>query len=177
MTGPFPASRDPLWGHRIIEWFVLEGTFKGHLVQHPCNDRSIFNWIRLLRAPLSLTLNVSRNGISTTSLGNLFQRFTTRKDPFQAKLFYEYVILWFCNIVHETETMPTMVSTSKLGRLQPANQNWGKAKLSMPWPVYQPWKERKIVMFWNRSELQHFPVGTGKKKKEWVIPMFAQRTL
>ncbi|KAK4811013.1 LOW QUALITY PROTEIN: hypothetical protein QYF61_015717 [Mycteria americana] len=33
--------------------------------------------IRLLKAPSNLTLNVSRDGASTTSLGNLFQCFTT----------------------------------------------------------------------------------------------------
>jgi len=25
--------------HRIIEWFGLEGTFRGHLVQHPCSEQ------------------------------------------------------------------------------------------------------------------------------------------
>ena len=37
----------------------------------------ISNWIRLLRAPSNLALNVSRNGASTTSLGNLVQCLTT----------------------------------------------------------------------------------------------------
>ncbi|NXR03058.1 PTPRT phosphatase, partial [Sagittarius serpentarius] len=36
-------------------------------------NRDIFNWSRLLRAPSNLTLNVSRDGASTTSLGNLCQ--------------------------------------------------------------------------------------------------------
>jgi len=36
-------------------------------------SRDIFHWIRLLWAPSSLTLNVSRDGVSTTSLCNLFQ--------------------------------------------------------------------------------------------------------
>ncbi|KAK4811312.1 LOW QUALITY PROTEIN: hypothetical protein QYF61_024448 [Mycteria americana] len=43
----------------------------------PAMSRDIFNYIRLLRAPSNLTLNVSRDGASTTSLGNLFQCFTT----------------------------------------------------------------------------------------------------
>ncbi|KAK4808555.1 hypothetical protein QYF61_009858 [Mycteria americana] len=50
--------------HGIIECFGLEGTFTGHL-------------IRLLRALSNLTWNVSRDGASTTSLGNLFQCLTT----------------------------------------------------------------------------------------------------
>ena len=40
-------------------------------------SRNFFNWVSLLRAPSNLTLNVSRDGASTTSLGNLFQCFTT----------------------------------------------------------------------------------------------------
>ncbi|KAK4830027.1 LOW QUALITY PROTEIN: hypothetical protein QYF61_008365 [Mycteria americana] len=62
------------------------GTFKGHLVQPlPAMSRDIFSWIRLLRAPSNLTLNVSRDGASTTSLGNLCQCFTT--------LIIKYVLL------------------------------------------------------------------------------------
>jgi len=48
-----------------IEWFGLEDTFKGHLAQPPCSEN------RLLRAPSGSTLNVPRDGASTTSLGNL----------------------------------------------------------------------------------------------------------
>ena len=40
-------------------------------------SKDIFKQIRVLRALSSLTLNVSRDGASTTSLGNLFQGFTT----------------------------------------------------------------------------------------------------
>jgi len=39
--------------------------------------KHIFNQTRLLRAPSNLVLNVSRDGASTTSLGNPFQSFTT----------------------------------------------------------------------------------------------------
>lgn len=39
--------------------------------------RDIFSWIRLLRVPANLTLNISRDEASATSLGNLFQYFTT----------------------------------------------------------------------------------------------------
>ncbi|KAK4827482.1 hypothetical protein QYF61_018782, partial [Mycteria americana] len=54
-----------------------KGTFKGHLVQPPCNEQGHLQLDRLLRAPSNLTLNVSRDGASATSLGNLFQCFTT----------------------------------------------------------------------------------------------------
>ena len=40
-------------------------------------SRDIFSWIRLLRAPSHLALNISTDGASTTSLGNLGQGFTT----------------------------------------------------------------------------------------------------
>jgi len=62
--------------YRIIEQFGLERTFRGHLAQSPAVSRDIFNFIRLLRAPSSLALNVSRDGALTTSLGNLCQGFT-----------------------------------------------------------------------------------------------------
>ncbi|KAK4810670.1 hypothetical protein QYF61_007470 [Mycteria americana] len=39
--------------------------------------KTVIPQIRLLRAPSNLTLNVSRDGASTTSLGNLFQCLTT----------------------------------------------------------------------------------------------------
>jgi len=55
---------------RITEWFGLEGTFQGHLVQPPAMSRDIYHQTRLLRAPSNLTLNVSRDRASTTSLGN-----------------------------------------------------------------------------------------------------------
>ena len=54
----------------------LEGTFRGHLAQPPAVSRDIFNQTRFLRAPSNLALNVSKDGASTTSLGNLFQCFT-----------------------------------------------------------------------------------------------------
>ncbi|KAK4818202.1 hypothetical protein QYF61_008586 [Mycteria americana] len=76
-----------LWEGPMLEEFVKDclpwdgrhtgteekRTFIVHLVQTPCKSRDIFNKIRLLRVPSNLTLNVSRDGASTTSLGNLFQ--------------------------------------------------------------------------------------------------------
>jgi len=57
--------------NKIVERLGLDRTFKGHLVQLLVVIRDIFHWIRLLRAPSNLTWNVSRDGASATSLGNL----------------------------------------------------------------------------------------------------------
>ena len=43
----------------------------------PAMGRAAPYQLRLLRAPFNLALNASRDGASTTSLGNLFQCFTT----------------------------------------------------------------------------------------------------
>jgi len=70
----WPQTSPRGMGHyRITEWFGLEGTFQGHLVQPPAMSRDIFNQTRLLRAPC----NLAWDGASTTSLGNLCQGFTT----------------------------------------------------------------------------------------------------
>ncbi|KAK4810814.1 LOW QUALITY PROTEIN: hypothetical protein QYF61_008786 [Mycteria americana] len=61
---------------RIIEWFQLERTFKDHLVQPPLPWAGT-SFTRLLKGLSNLTLNTSRDGASTASLGNLFQCFTT----------------------------------------------------------------------------------------------------
>src|SRR5699024_1398427 len=45
--------------HRIIE---LGGPLKCHLVQPPCNKQALLPYIRVLGAPCSLTLSVSREG-------------------------------------------------------------------------------------------------------------------
>ncbi|KAK4828550.1 hypothetical protein QYF61_027519 [Mycteria americana] len=66
-----------LWGpelHMVSKGKDNLGYLKSH---HPAMSKDIFNSIRLLRAPSNLTLNVSRDGASTTSLGNMFQCFTT----------------------------------------------------------------------------------------------------
>lgn len=68
--------------HRIIEPLELEGTLlhsatiKDHLLQIHCNECDISSQIRLLTAPFSPNLDVSRDGPSTTFLGSLFQCFT-----------------------------------------------------------------------------------------------------
>ena len=62
---------------RIIKLSELEGTFKVHLVQCLCNKQGHLQLDQGAQSPSSLTLSVFRNGASTTSLGNLFQCFTT----------------------------------------------------------------------------------------------------
>jgi len=54
--------------------FELEGTFKGHVVQLLCDEQG---HLQLDQVAQSLTLNVSRDGASIASLGNLFQCLTT----------------------------------------------------------------------------------------------------
>lgn len=55
----------------MIELFGFEETFKDHLIQLPAMDRDISPHMRLLEAPSNLTLYTSRDGTSTTSVGNL----------------------------------------------------------------------------------------------------------
>ena len=54
--------------HRMIELFGLERTFRGHLVQLPCNEQGHLQLHQVLRAPSSLTSSVSRDTASTTFL-------------------------------------------------------------------------------------------------------------
>ena len=49
----------------------MEGTFKGHLVQLPCDEQGHLQLDQVLRAQSSLTFSVSRNGASTTSVSKL----------------------------------------------------------------------------------------------------------
>jgi len=51
---------------RIIKWFELEGTLKGHLVQLPWNEWGHLQLDQVSLSPSSLTLNVSRDRASTT---------------------------------------------------------------------------------------------------------------
>ena len=59
----------------ITEWLEMEGTLKGHLVHLPCTEQGRLQCHQVLRAPSSLTLSVSRDRASITSLGNLCQCF------------------------------------------------------------------------------------------------------
>jgi len=62
--------------HRIAECFGLERKFRGHLAQTPCSKRGHLQLHQVAQS--NLALNVSRDGVSTTSRrSNLFQRFTT----------------------------------------------------------------------------------------------------
>ena len=65
---------------RIIESYNLlswKGPLKSIQSNFPAINRNTCSQIRLLRALFRLTLNISRDGTSTTSLDNLFQCLTT----------------------------------------------------------------------------------------------------
>ena len=57
--------------HRITDCSGLEGTSVGHLAQPSCQSRVTYS--RLHRTLSRRVLNISREGVSTTSLGSLFQ--------------------------------------------------------------------------------------------------------
>jgi len=60
-----------------VKCFGLEGTFRGHLAQHPCSEQGHLQLDQVAQSPSNLTLNVSRDGACTTSLGNPLHCFTT----------------------------------------------------------------------------------------------------
>lgn len=62
--------------HRIVDHLELEGSFKAHLVEPPCNEQGHHRG-QVLQRPLNLPLNVSRDGTSAISLDSLFQCITT----------------------------------------------------------------------------------------------------
>jgi len=70
------ALRMPTY-HRIIEWPGLKRTTMIISFQHPAMCRVANQQTRLPKAISSLALNASRDGASTTSLGNLFQYIIT----------------------------------------------------------------------------------------------------
>ena len=72
-----PASIFYMLIHRITECFGLEGTFRGHLAQPPCSEQGHLPLDQVALSPSYLALNVSGDVASTTSLGSLFQCFTT----------------------------------------------------------------------------------------------------
>lgn len=65
-----------IYNRKIIELFKLERNFKVHLVQLPCNEQRHQQLRQVLRALYSLTVSVSKDRVSTTSLGNLCQCLT-----------------------------------------------------------------------------------------------------
>jgi len=59
--------------HRIIEFFELEKTLIGHIVQLSCSKQGYLQVHQVTRAWSSLTLNVCKDRASIISLGNMFQ--------------------------------------------------------------------------------------------------------
>ena len=68
--------------NRIIEWFELEEIIKGHLFKFPCNEEGHLQLHQVLGVQSRLTLSVSRDRASTTSLGNLCQCLTALIENF-----------------------------------------------------------------------------------------------
>jgi len=68
-----------------------KGPLKAIQSNHPAVSRDIYHSVRLLRAPSSLTLNVSRDGAPATSLSNPCQGFTTFSVKY---FFYSYQCLF-----------------------------------------------------------------------------------
>ena len=58
--------------HRTIGLLELEETFKGHLVQLPCNEQGHPQLDQVAQSSSNIALSISRNGAATTSLGHLF---------------------------------------------------------------------------------------------------------
>ena len=48
--------------HRIIEWFGLEGTFKGHLVQSPCSEQGHLQLDQAAQSPIQPDLICFQGG-------------------------------------------------------------------------------------------------------------------
>ncbi|KAK4833081.1 hypothetical protein QYF61_027743 [Mycteria americana] len=81
-----------LKNHRIIEWFGLERTFTGHLVQPPCNEQGHLQLDQVAQSPVQSEFV---DEAATTPLGNLCQCFTT----LIIKNFFLISILEGCNKV------------------------------------------------------------------------------
>ena len=78
-TGSWASLSPRLWGPSSPSWesFELEGTIKAIWTNFAAVNRDTYSYIRLLRAPSSLTLSVSRDGAFITFVGYLCQCLTT----------------------------------------------------------------------------------------------------
>lgn len=66
--------------NKIIECSGVGVYLKDHLVPRlPAMGKDTSHWTRLFKVLSNLILNTARIGVSTTSLGNLFQSLTTLK--------------------------------------------------------------------------------------------------
>jgi len=98
------------------ESFELEGTLKGHLVQLLCKEQGHL----LLRAPSSLTLSVSKNRASTSSLGNLCQSLTTLVQA----LAFRTWSTWFQKTGNYTPHFTASTKRAGAGKSQPTYIQW-----------------------------------------------------
>jgi len=103
--------------NRIIQSLELEGTLEDHLLQLPCNEQGHLQLKQVLRALVSLILSVSRDGASTTSLGNLCQcltMFTVKNFFFLSNLFLPSFSLKSFPLVLSQHTLLKSLSPSFL---------------------------------------------------------------
>lgn len=69
-------QQDMIFNHGITEYFELKRTFKIPCVQTPLHGQGYLHK-RLIKVSSNLTLIISNDRASTTSLDNQFQRLTT----------------------------------------------------------------------------------------------------
>jgi len=83
------AGATTLWwlAQRMLESFEFEETPKDHLVQVPCNEQGHLQLHQVLRAPFSLTLNVSRRG----HLPPLWATCASASPPLLQKNLFPYI--------------------------------------------------------------------------------------
>ena len=72
---------------------------KDHPVLTPCHGQGCQHWIKMIRTPSNLTLNTSRNGASTVSLGRLCGPHQHLIKEFPSKFLSKSSLFWLKTIL------------------------------------------------------------------------------